>query len=95
MVAAALGGLISGPINPLYETVIQEKTPPQMLGRVFGALQSVAMAGIPVGTALTGFVVEGLGVTVTIAGMGVIYVAVTLSMFVRPALRQMDVPAKQ
>jgi MFS family permease len=93
--ASALGGLISGPINPLYETVIQEKTPPQMLGRVFGALQSLSMAGIPFGTVLAGLAVEGLGVIPTIAGtgMGVIYVAVTLSMFVRPVLRQMDVPA--
>jgi hypothetical protein len=38
VMAAALGGLISGPINPLYESVIQEPTPPRMLGRVFGAL---------------------------------------------------------
>ena len=59
--AGALAGLISGPINPLYETVIQEQTPPQMLGRVFGALQALAMAGIPFGTALAGFAVAGLG----------------------------------
>jgi MFS family permease len=91
--AGALGGLISGPINPLYETVIQEQTPPQMLGRVFGALQALSMAGIPFGTALAGLTVQGLGVIPTVVGMGVVYVAVTLSMFVRPALRQMDVPA--
>jgi MFS family permease len=93
--AAALGGLISGPINPVYETVVQEKTPPQMLGRVFGALQSLAMVGIPLGTLVSGFAVEGLGVIPTIAAMGVIYVAVTLSMYIRPALRQMDIPVKQ
>jgi predicted MFS family arabinose efflux permease len=34
--AAALAGLIAGPIDPLYETVVQERTPPQIwvgLGR--------------------------------------------------------------
>ena len=93
--AGALAGLISGPINPLYETVIQEQTPPQMLGRVFGALQALAMAGIPFGTALAGFAVAGLGLIPTIAAGGVIYVAVTLSMFFRPALRQLDAPAKR
>jgi MFS family permease len=41
VVAGALGGLIGGPINPLYETVIQENTPPQMLGRVFGAVNAL------------------------------------------------------
>jgi MFS family permease len=93
--AGALAGLVSGPINPLYETVIQERTPPQMLGRVFGALQALAMAGIPFGTALAGFAVAGLGLIPTITAGVVSYVAVMLSMFSRPALRQLDAPARQ
>jgi hypothetical protein len=64
-----------------------------MLGRVFGALQ--AMAGIPFGTALAGFAVAGLGLIPTITAGGVIYVAVTLSMFLQPPLRRMDVPANR
>jgi len=88
--AVVLGGLIAGPINPLYATVIQEKTPPHMLGRVFGTLNALAQAGIPIGAALAGFVVEGVGLVPTILGMGAIYLAVTLGMFLNPALRQMD-----
>jgi hypothetical protein len=53
------------------------------------------MAGIPVGTAVTGLAVERLGVIVTITAMGVIYLAVTLSMFIRPVLREMDAPASR
>jgi MFS family permease len=90
VVAAALGGLIGGPINPLYETVIQENTPPQMLGRVFGAVNALAMAGIALGAALAGFVIEGVGLVPTIVGMGAIYLMVTIAMFLNPALRQMD-----
>jgi predicted MFS family arabinose efflux permease len=88
--AVALGGVIAGPINPLYATVIQEETPPQMLGRVFGTLNALAQAGIPLGAALAGFVVEGVGLVPTILGMGAIYLAVTLSMYFNPALHQMD-----
>ena len=88
--ALGIGGLIAGPINPLYATVIQENTPPQMLGRVFGTLNALAQAGIPLGAALAGFVVEGLGLVPTILGMGAIYLAVTLSMYFNPALHQMD-----
>ncbi len=47
--AGFVGGLLFGPINPLASTVIQEHTPPQMLGRVFGALTALAQAGIPIG----------------------------------------------
>ena len=88
--AAALAGLIAGPINPLFETVVQETTPPQMLGRTFGTLTALAYAGMPLGLILAGVVVEGVGLVPTIIGMGAIYVAVTVSMFFNPALRQMD-----
>jgi hypothetical protein len=88
--AAALAGLIAGPINPLFETVVQEKTPPQMLGRTFGTLTALAYAVMPLGLILPGVVVEGVGLVPTIIGMGAIYVAVTVSMFFNPALRQMD-----
>jgi predicted MFS family arabinose efflux permease len=82
--------LIAGPIKPLYVTVIQENTPPQMLGRVIGTLNALAQAGIPFGAALAGFVVETMGPVPTILGMGAIYLAVTVGMFFNPALRQMD-----
>ena len=39
---------------------------------------------------MAGFVVEGLGLVPSILGMGAIYLAVTLSMYFNPALRQMD-----
>lgn len=85
-----LAGLIGGPINPLYATVIQEHTPREMRGRVFGVLTALAYAGAPLGAALGGFLIEGLGLTTTVIGMGVVYLAVTASMFFNQALRQMD-----
>jgi hypothetical protein len=85
-----LAGVLFGPINPLYTTVIQENTPPQLLGRTFGALIALALAGIPLGAALAGSVVEAVGIVPAIIGMGAIYLAVTLGMFVNPALRRMD-----
>ncbi len=88
--AAALAGLIAGPINPLFETVVQEVTPSQMLGRTFGTLTALAYAGMPIGLILAGVVVEAVGLVPTIVGMGAIYVVVTVSMFFNPALRQMD-----
>ena len=93
--AAALAGLIAGPINPLFETVVQEKTPPQMLGRTFGTLTALAYAGMPIGLILAGIVVEAVGLVPTIVGMGAIYLVVTLSMFFNPALRQMDAGASE
>jgi predicted MFS family arabinose efflux permease len=88
--AGFLGGLLFGPINPLASTVIQEHTPPQMLGRVFGALTALAQAGIPIGAVLAGVVVQRAGLVPTILGMGAIYLLVTLGMVFNRSLHQMD-----
>jgi hypothetical protein len=59
---------------------------------VFGALNALAMGGIPFGALLGGFLVEGAGLFATVVGMGISYLAVTLSMFLNPALHRMEAP---
>jgi predicted MFS family arabinose efflux permease len=61
-----------------------------MLGRVFGALTALAQAGIPIGAALAGVVVQRAGLVPTILGMGAIYLLVILGMVFNRSLRQMD-----
>jgi MFS family permease len=88
--AALVAGLLFGPINPIFTTVIQSHTPPTMLGRVFGTASALAQAGIPVGAALAGVVVQQAGLIPTIVGMRATYVGLMPTMFLRPALRGMD-----
>jgi MFS family permease len=90
LLSAAVSGLVFGPTNTLFATAIQENTPAEMLGRVFGAIIAVSMAGMPVGAALVGVVVAKVGLILTIVGMGAIYLTVTIMMFFNPALRRMD-----
>ena len=61
------------------------------MGRVFGALTTIAQAAIPIGALVAGVAVQQAGLIPTIVGMGVIYVVVTIGMFFNPALRGMDV----
>ena len=77
--------------EPVFATVVQNNTPPLMLGRVFGALTVLAQAGIPLGAVIAGFVIEVVGIVRTIVVMGAIYTAFTLANFLRPSLRRMDV----
>jgi MFS family permease len=90
VIAGFVGGLLFGPINPIASTVIQEHTPPAMLGRVFGALTALAQAGIPIGAVLAGVVVQQVGLVPTILGMGALYLLVPLGMFINRSLRQID-----
>jgi MFS family permease len=81
----ALEGLMAGPLNPLISTVMLERIPQEMRGRILGLTGALAMAGIPFGALLGGFLVEGVGLRPTVIAMGICYLALTLSMFLNPA----------
>ena len=90
VLAGLVAGFAAGPINPILATVVQENTPPQLLGRVFGAFLAFAQAGIPFGAAIAGLVIERAGLIRTIEVGGAVYVIVVALMFFNPALRRMD-----
>jgi MFS family permease len=94
VLAGLLGGLAAGPINPILETLVQENTPPELMGRVFGAFLAFAQAGIPVGAAIAGLAIEQAGLIPTIATAGIVYVVFLTLMFFNPALRGIDVKVR-
>ena len=82
-------GLLIGPINPLLDTVMQERLPANMRARVFGAVSAGVLAGIPLGTFAGGYVAAWIGLRMTILLIGGIYLFTTLSLLVNPALKKM------
>ncbi len=92
MVALFVAGFALGPPNPLTYSVLQERTPPRMLGRVLGAGVSLSMVAVPVGMVLCGFALEIVGLRPTLAGISACYLAVGLLSFLAPALRELDKP---
>jgi MFS family permease len=92
MAALFVAGFALGPPNPLTYSVVQERTPPRMLGRVLGAGVSLSMVAVPVGMVLCGYASEILGLRFTLAGISVCYLAVGLVTFLSPALRELNKP---
>jgi len=92
MGALFVAGFALGPPNPLTYSVLQERTPPQMLGRVLGAGVSLSMVAVPMGMVLCGYALEIVGLRLTLAGISVSYLAVGLLSFLTPALRELDKP---
>jgi MFS family permease len=84
-------GLAAGPINPIIGTVVLQRIPRSMRGRVNGTLTAGAFVAMPAGMLIAGFVSEQLGVVTTIALIAAAYLVVTLSIFFNPAMREMDV----
>jgi len=88
--ALFVAGFALGPPNPLTYSVLQERTPPRMLGRVLGAGVSLSMVGAPVGMVLCGYALEILGLRPTLVGISACYLAVGLLAFLSPALHELD-----
>jgi MFS family permease len=88
--ALAFRGLAFGPVNPLVATLYQERTPIEMRGRVFGTVAAFGAATVAVGMALSGFLVEIIGLRATLLGMAVSYLAIGASIFLNPAFKSLE-----
>jgi hypothetical protein len=67
-----------------------ERVPADMRGRVIGPLTAGAWVAMPVGMLMAGFVSEEFGVIATLIGIAAAYLVVTASIFINPAMREMD-----
>ncbi len=89
VVLYALNGLAVGPINPIGTTVQQEVTPVRMRAKVFGAATAGYLAGIPLGGLVGGYLINGIGLLPALFAMGGVYLLMTSSLLVNPALKDM------
>jgi MFS family permease len=87
---AALTGLVYGPIGPIYNSVMQTRTPEHLRGRVVGVMTSMAYAAGPLGFMLAGPLVDAFGLKVTFLVLAVPVLIIGLICPLLPALRELD-----
>ena len=90
LVLSALVGLVYGPIGPIYNSVMQTRTPEHLRGRVVGVMTSMAYAAGPVGFMLAGPLVDAFGLTAAFLALAVPIVLIGLTCPWIPALRELD-----
>jgi len=90
LLALVISGAGAGVINPLAITVLQERIPEAIRGRVFGAFMAAVLVAAPLGVLLAGFLSEIVGVRACLVGISTALVLVALSMLANPALRELD-----
>jgi MFS family permease len=61
LVFGFMAGMLYGPINPIKNTALQERTPDRLRGRVLGLSTSIAYAAGPAGYLLIGPLVDRFG----------------------------------
>jgi MFS family permease len=85
-----LAGLTYGPVGPVINLVMQNRTPFRLRGRVVALLTSVAYIAGPVGYVLVGPGVQAFGVRPVFLAVAVVVLAMGLAALWLPALRAMD-----
>lgn len=95
LVLCALVGLVYGPIGPIYNSVMQTRTPESMRGRVVGVMTSMTYAAGPVGFMLAGPLVDAFGLKITFLVLAVPILLIGLAAPWISALRELDNPPGQ
>jgi MFS family permease len=90
LLASLVRGFGAGPLNPIGMTVMQERVPAVLRGRVFGLMTASAWIAMPLGRLLSGASMEIFGLIPTFAVVATFYVTTTVSLLLIPALREMN-----
>ena len=80
----------AGPLNPIIGAVEFERIPPDMRGRVFGAVTAGAWMAMPFGMLLGGVLTEKFSYLPMLIALGVTYFFTTISMAFIPAMKEMN-----
>jgi H+ antiporter protein len=90
LLLCALIGLVYGPIAPIYNYVMQTKSPPQLRGRVVGVMTSLAYAAGPLGFMLAGPLTDATGLRMTFLVLAIPMIAIGLVSLRLSSLRELD-----
>ena len=71
LIAMVLIGVGNSVVDVNAETIIQRLVPDQVLGRVFGALDSAAIAGMAIGAAMMPILITTIGLSAGLVAIGV------------------------
>jgi MFS family permease len=91
-VAIAIGAIFLEPANPIFMTLMQERVPEVMRGRVFGTLVAIGSSARSVGVLAYGLMLERIGLRDTLLVLAAVNVVVPLMFWVIPAVRAIDAP---
>lgn len=87
---SAIVGFVYGPIQPIYNYVMQTNAPTQLRGRVVGVMGSLAYAAGPLGLLLAGPLADSAGLHATFLALSVPMLLIGLVAIGLPALRDLD-----
>ncbi len=88
-----LAGFAWGPYSVFERTLVQRLVPDDMRSRLFGARIMISSLGFPLGSAIGGALIGGIGVPGVILAIACSYLLLGLLPLLAPALRGLDAAA--
>jgi MFS family permease len=85
-------GFFGGPMIPLVFTLLQERTPADLRGRVFGLYDAGIFAAMVPGRIMAGYLIEWTGIIQTLLLVGGAYIFALIGIFANPHLHRMNDP---
>lgn len=92
LVLSAIVGLFYGPIQPIYNYVMQTRAPQHLRGRVVGVMGSLAYAAGPLGLIIAGPLADSAGLHATFLALALPMLLLGVIAVFLPALRELDCP---
>ena len=90
LVLCAVTGLVYGPIQPIYNYVMQTRAPQRLRGRVVGVMTGLMYAAGPLGLLVAGPLADAAGLKVTFLVLAVPILVIGLVACGLPSLRELD-----
>jgi H+ antiporter protein len=90
LVLCAVTGLVYGPIQPIYNYMVQTRAPHHLRGRVTGVMTGLMYAAGPLGLLVAGPLTDAAGLSVTFVALAVPIILVGLIACGLPSLRELD-----
>ncbi|MCV7426136.1 multidrug efflux MFS transporter Tap [Mycobacterium montefiorense] len=90
LVLCAVTGLVYGPIQPIYNYVMQTRAPHHLRGRVVGVMTGLTFAAGPLGLLVAGPLADAAGLRVTFLTLAVPIIVIGLIAIALPSLRELD-----
>jgi MFS family permease len=86
----AVTGVVYGPIQPIYNYVMQTRAPQQLRGRVVGIMTGLTYAAGPLGLLVAGPLTDAAGLKVTFLALALPILLIGLIAARLPSLRELD-----
>jgi len=90
LLLCAVTGLVYGPIQPIYNYVMQTRAPQRLRGRVVGVMTGLTYAAGPLGLLVAGPLTDAAGLKVTFLALAVPILLIGLIACGLPSLRELD-----